>query len=81
MNAMPVGLRILALGLFLSLKSKILHLQNVSIFQFYIRLPNFRLLGSIMKKKSRKVGRHLELTLFVSLVCYLITEVILRDKV
>ena len=42
----------LAIGLFLGLKSKILHEQNVIYFQFYIRLPNFRLLGSIIKSKS-----------------------------
>ena len=42
--------RYAALGLFLGLKSKILLEQNVSIFPFYIHLPNFRLLGSIIKK-------------------------------
>ena len=36
----------------LGLKSKISHEQNVIYFQFYIRLPNFRLLGSIIKIKS-----------------------------
>ena len=41
-----------AVGLFLGLKSKILNEQNVIYFQFYIRLPNFRLLGSIIKIKS-----------------------------
>ena len=41
-----------AVGLFLGLKSKILHEQNVIHFQFYIRLPNCRLLGSIIFKKS-----------------------------
>ena len=41
-----------AVGLFLGLKSKISYLQNVIYFQFYIRLPNFRLLGSIIFKKS-----------------------------
>ena len=45
-----------AVGLFLGLKSNILHEQNVIYFQFYIRLPNFRFLGSIIKK-NRKVGR------------------------
>ena len=39
-------------GLFLGLKSKISHKQNVIYFQFYIRLPNYRLLGSITFKKS-----------------------------
>ena len=41
-----------AVGLFLGLKSKISHEQNVIYFQFYIRLPNCRLLGSIIFKKS-----------------------------
>ena len=39
-----------AVGLFLGRKSKISHEQNVKEFQFYIRIPNFRLLGSIIKK-------------------------------
>ena len=39
-------------GLFLGLKSKISHEQNVIYFQFYVRLSNFRLLGSIIKIKS-----------------------------
>ena len=50
----PVGLicaGFLAVGLFLDWKSKISHKQNVKEFQFYIRMPNFRLLGSIIKKK------------------------------
>ena len=49
----PVGLiseGFSAVGLFLGRKSKISHEQNVSIFQFYIRIPNFRPLGSIIKK-------------------------------
>ena len=29
--------------------------RNVKEFQFYIRMPNFRLLGSIIKKKYPKV--------------------------
>ena len=41
-----------AVGLFLGLKSKSSHEQNVIYFQFYIRLPNCRLLGSIIFKKS-----------------------------
>ena len=41
-----------AVGLFLGLKSKISHEQNVIYFQFYIRPPNCRLLGSIIFKKS-----------------------------
>ena len=40
-----------AVGLFLGLKSKISYEQNVMYFQFYIRLPNCRLLGSIIFKK------------------------------
>ena len=39
-------------GLFLGLKSKISYEQNVIYFQFYIRLPNFRVLDSIIFKKS-----------------------------
>ena len=49
----PVGLicaGFSAVGLFLGRKSKISHEQNVSIFQFNIRIPNFRPLGSIIKK-------------------------------
>ena len=41
-----------AVGLFLGLKSKISYKQNVIYFQFYIRLPNFRLLRLIVFKKS-----------------------------
>ena len=47
----PVGLihaSFSAVGLFLGQKSKISHEQNVKEFQFYIRLPNFRPLGSII---------------------------------
>ena len=54
----PVGLiraGFSATGLFLGRKSKISRWQNVSIFQFYIRIPNFRPLGSIIKKKYLKV--------------------------
>ena len=50
----PVGLicaGLSAVGLFLGRKSKISHEQNVSIFQFYIRISNFRPLGSIIIKK------------------------------
>ena len=53
MDSAPVGLSILALGLFLGLKSKISHKQNVKQFQLYIRLSNFKLLGSIIIKKSK----------------------------
>ena len=50
---MPVGLirsGFLAVSLFLGRKSKISQEQNVKEFQFYIRMQNFRLLGSIIKK-------------------------------
>ena len=30
--------------------------QNVIVFQFYIRMPNFRHLGLIIKKKIQKVA-------------------------
>ena len=40
----------LAVGLFLGQKSKISQEQNVKEFQFYIRLPNFSFLESIIKK-------------------------------
>ena len=46
----------MAVGLSLGRKSKISHEQNVKEFQFYIRMPNFRLLGSIVKKKYPKVA-------------------------
>ena len=60
----PVGIiraGFLAVGLFLGRKSKISHEQNVKEFQFYIRMPNFRLLGSIIKKKYPKVADPLKL--------------------
>ena len=50
----PVGLigaGFSPVGLFLGRKSKISRKQNVKEFQFYIRMLNFRLLGSIIKKK------------------------------
>ena len=56
----PVGLiraGFSAVGLFLGRKSKISHEQNVKEFQFYICLPNFRLLGSIIKKKVTEGSR------------------------
>ena len=37
-----------AVGLFLGRKSKIFKEQNVKEFQFYICMPDFRLLGSII---------------------------------
>ena len=39
-----------AVGLFLGQKSKISQEQNINEFQFYIRMSNFRLLGSIINK-------------------------------
>ena len=59
MKAVQVGLRrawFSAVGLFLGWKSKISHEQNVCIFQFYIRLPSFRLSGSIIMKKLARAG-------------------------
>ena len=53
LEAVLLGLWISALGQFLGLKSKILLEQNVIHFQFYTRLPNFRLLGSIIIKISQ----------------------------
>ena len=55
----PVGLirtGFSTVGLFLGRKSKISQEQNVKEFQFYIRMPNFRLLGSIIKKKYLNVA-------------------------
>ena len=57
---MPVGLRrtlFSAVGLYLGRKSKISHEQNVKEFQFYIRMPNFWLLGLIIKKYQKVVDR------------------------
>ena len=56
----PVGLiraGFSAVGLFLDRKTKISQEQNVKEFQFYIRMPNFRLLGSIIKKKIPEGSR------------------------
>ena len=53
---MPVALRragFSAVCLFIGQKLKISHEQTVSIFQFYLRLLNFRLLVSIIKKVPR----------------------------
>ena len=55
----PVGLihaGFLTIGLFLGRKSKMSQVQNVKEFQFYIHMPNFRLLGSIIKKRYPKVA-------------------------
>ena len=46
-----------AVFLFLGRKSKISHEQNGKEFQFYIRVLNFRLLGSIIKKKVPEGNR------------------------
>ena len=56
----PVGLiraGFSAVGLFLGRKSKNSQEQNVKEFQFYIRMTNFRLLGSIIKKKVPEGSR------------------------
>ena len=56
----PVGLiraGFLAVRLFLGWKWKISHEQNVKEFQLYIRMPSFRLLGSIIKKKVPEGSR------------------------
>ena len=61
----PVGLiraGFSAIGLFLGRKSKISHEQNVKEFQFYIRMPNFRLLSSIIKKKVPEGSRSPEVS-------------------
>ena len=53
----PVGLirsGFSAVGLFLGRKLIISQEQNVKEFQFYMRIPNFRLLGSINKKSTGK---------------------------
>ena len=55
----PVGLiraGFSAVGLFLGQKLKISQEQNVKEFQFYIHMQNFRLLGSIIKKKYPKIA-------------------------
>ena len=41
-----------AVGLFLGRKLKISPEQNVKEFQFYTRMPNFKFLGSIIKKST-----------------------------
>ena len=53
----PVGLIRAGFSAFLGRKSKTSHEQNVKEFQFYIRMPNFRLLGSIIKKKVPEGSR------------------------
>ena len=52
-------------GLFLGRKSKTSHKQNVKEFQFYIRIPYFRLLGSLITKKYPKVFDTLKLFKYV----------------
>ena len=59
-----------AVGLFLGRKSKISHEQNVKEFQFYIRMPNFRLLGSIIKKKYLKVADPLKKSRLLFFGCF-----------
>ena len=51
-----IGAGFSAVGLFLGRKLKISHEQNVKEFQFYISMQNFRLLGSIIKKKYPKLA-------------------------
>ena len=53
----PVGLiraDFSAVGLFLGRKSKISTKETPKEFQFYISMPNFTLLGSIIKKSTRR---------------------------
>ena len=53
----PVGLirsGYSAVGLFIGRKMKISQEKNVKEFQFYIRMQNCRLLGSIIKKSTRR---------------------------
>ena len=52
----PICAGFSAVGIFLGRKSKNSQEQNVKEFQFYIWMPNFRLLGSIIKKKYLKVA-------------------------
>ena len=47
-----------AVDLFVGRKSKIFQEQNVKEFQFYIRMLNFRPLGSIIKKCLRVADPH-----------------------
>ena len=58
-----------ALGLFLGRKSKISIEETPKEFQFYIRMPNFRLLGSIMKKKYPKVADPLNMRVVFLHLC------------
>ena len=80
----PVGLicaGFSAVGLFLGRKSKISHEQNVKEFQFYIRMPNFRLLGSIIKKKYPKVADPLNLYVFNHVFIIFKTEFIIYVQI
>ena len=70
---LPVGLiraGFSAVCLFLGRKSKISHEQNVKEFKFYIRLPKFRLLGSIIKKKYLKVADPLKKSRLLFFGCF-----------
>ena len=69
----PVGLiraGFSVVGLFLGRKSKIFQEQNVKEFQFYIRMPNFRLLGSIIKKTYLKVADTLKKSRLLFFGCF-----------
>ena len=50
----PICAGFSAVGLFLGRKFKISIEETPKEFQFYIRMPNFRLLGSIIKKSTRR---------------------------
>ena len=67
-----------AVGLFLGLKSKISHEQNVIYFQFYVRLPNFRLLGSLIKKSNGKVEE--KSTQIINLISISINKLLLNKN-
>ena len=63
-----------AVGLFLGRKSKISHEQNVKEFQFYIRMPNFSFLGSIIIFFFFKVVDPLQSSLQIGIQkCYMPT--------
>ena len=69
---MPVGLiraGFSAIGLFLGRKLKISIKENVKEFQFYIRMPNFSFLGSIIKKKYPKEAGPLKAVVGKAPIC------------
>ena len=69
----PVGLiraGFSAVDLFLSRKLKIFQEQNVKGFQFYIRMPNFRLPGSIIKKEYLNVADPLKKSRLLFFGCF-----------